>query len=162
MNATMKTSVAKPKRKTKSNKSKNCRNDLNSDVNQVNDRKAIVSNESIDKSEDNSKDDICQKNSKKTRERRINGLDNHLITEYYPTLSTTRRRLTAKALELEREKVIKYYLSENCDPKEYLAVQEFTDKGKGVVATATITKGSFVCEYSGQLVDIEKAKVRPN
>ena len=150
-----KTSVAKPKRKCRSNKSKNCRTDANQ-VNEVNNCNGIESNDTCVVSEDKMKSKSTNKNVRETKK---NGLNNHLITEYYPTLSSTRRRLTAKALEVEREKVIKYYLSKNCDPKEYLAVKEFGDKGKGVVATTSITKGSFICEYSGQLVDMDKAKV---
>jgi len=99
---------------------------------------------------------VSAKNSKTTR--KANQSDNHLITDYYPTLSSTRKRLTSKALELQRERLIKHYLTNDCDPKDSLCVEEFGDKGKGVVARKDIAKGSFICEYSGDLVDMERAQ----
>jgi len=63
-------------------------------------------------------------------------------------------------LELQRESLIKHYLSNHCDPKDLLTVEEFADKGKGVVASRDIPKGSFICEYSGDLVDMEKAQCK--
>ena len=41
-----------------------------------------------------------------------------------------------------------------------LEVQEFPDKGRGVVATRKLKKGDFVVEYSGELLDLDKAKER--
>lgn len=39
-------------------------------------------------------------------------------------------------------------------------VSYFDGKGRGVVATQPIEKGSFVCEYAGDLISIEEAKAR--
>ena len=148
MNSISKPTKVKSKGKTKSKKIvKNSMNLLNNDSHKC--------------------DFVCESNQskdpidgqKKEKERRKNISDNHLITDYYPTLSSTRKRLTAKALELERERLIKYYLNNKCDPTDSLAIEEFGDKGKGVIATKFLPKGSFICEYSGDLVDIQKAKV---
>ena len=151
MNSISKTTKVKSKRKTKTKKtvktSKNLMNPLNNDshncdiICETNELKESV---------------ICEN---KPKEKQKNRSDNHLITEYYPTLSLTRKRLTAKAKEMERDQRIKDYLNKKCDPSGILAVEEFDGKGKGVVATTTIPKGEFICEYSGDLVDIQKAKV---
>ena len=148
MNSTSKTTKNKSKRKTKSGKNvKNSVNLINNSTNESDIIETDVKNETK----------VKEKTMKeKTRK---NGSDNHLITEYYPTLSSTRKRLTSRALELERERLIKYYLNNKCDPIDTLAIEEFGDKGKGIIATKAITKGSFICEYSGDLVDIQKAKV---
>jgi len=103
---------------------------------------------------------VGHKSAKDSKSARKSQSDNHLITDYYPTLSSTRKRLTSKALELQRESLIKHYLSNHCDPKDLLTVEEFADKGKGVVASRDIPKGSFICEYSGDLVDMEKAQCK--
>src|ERR1700761_6976719 len=100
MNSISKTTKNKSKRKTKSTKSvKNSVNLLNNSTNGTEMIETKVKNETKVK-EKTMKD--------KTRN---NGSDNHLITEYYPTLSSTRKRLTSRALELERERIIKYYLN---------------------------------------------------
>jgi hypothetical protein len=62
-------------------------------------------------------------------------------------------------LEFQSESLIRHYISNKCDPIDSLTVQEFEDKGKGVIASKLINKGSFICEYSGDLVDIREAKV---
>jgi hypothetical protein len=85
--------------------------------------------------------------------------DNHLITDYFRNVSSTRKLLTTKALEFQSESLIRHYISNKCDPIDSLTVQEFEDKGKGVIASKLINKGSFICEYSGDLVDIREAKV---
>jgi len=55
--------------------------------------------------------------------------------------------------------LIIYYISNNCDPKENLIVEEIDGKGKGVVTIKDIHKGSFICEYAGDLIDVKEAKV---
>ncbi|RWS24423.1 N-lysine methyltransferase SETD8-like protein [Leptotrombidium deliense] len=86
--------------------------------------------------------------------------ENHLITDYFPTLSRPRRRITAKALALEQEKMISSYVSNACDPKENLYIVDVVGKGKGVLSSTLIPKGSFVCEYAGDLIKKAEAKER--
>ncbi|RWS10834.1 N-lysine methyltransferase SETD8-like protein [Dinothrombium tinctorium] len=84
---------------------------------------------------------------------------NHLITEYFPTLSRT-RRVTAKALAAEQEKLITYYVANQCDPIDSFYVVDIKGKGKGVISATQIPKGHFVCEYAGDLIKKSEAQER--
>ncbi|CAG2114098.1 unnamed protein product [Medioppia subpectinata] len=144
---------SKSKRKTK------CKTIVTNGVNGVNGLTRESINGSISDTSDHNETKVAVKSSKEGNTCRTKTTShNHLITDYYPTLSSGRKRLTSKALELQREKLIKHYLINDCDPKDLLAVEEFGDKGKGVVASRDISKGSFICEYSGDLVDMERAQ----
>ncbi|KAI1289554.1 Histone-lysine N-methyltransferase set-1 [Halotydeus destructor] len=85
--------------------------------------------------------------------------NNRLITEFFPSVTRTRRRVTAKELALEQESLKKYYISTNTDPKHF-QVDDIKGKGKGIFSMVDIPKGSFVCEYSGDLIDLDEAKIR--
>ena len=89
-------------------------------------------------------------NSQETKE-------NRCITEYFPVIS--RRRLAlAKAEDEYRQQIINSI--DSCkDPIENLIITEFEDKGKGVIASSVIGKGNFVCEYAGDLINLDEAKV---
>ena len=80
---------------------------------------------------------------------------NHLITEYF----LRAKRIPSKDLEKIREKFISYYVSPKCDSIDLLSIKDFACKGKGIVAQKAISKGSFICEYAGDLLDLDKAKV---
>lgn len=80
---------------------------------------------------------------------------NHLITEYYKVT----RRKTTKTLKEEQDQLITYFIKNDIDDKESLKIEEFEDKGRGVVTCKRFTKGSFICEYRGDLIDVQKAKV---
>ena len=83
--------------------------------------------------------------------------ENRFITDYFSTVS--RRKLAIQSKLEEYNKQIEYCL-ENCtDPKENLVVADIEFKGKGIVASHPIKKGCFICEYSGDLIDIEEANV---
>lgn len=79
------------------------------------------------------------------------------ITSYFPVVS--RRMLAAKLKQEEYQKNIVHCIENKTDPKEYLSVTQFKDKGQAIVARLLIRKGSFICEYSGDLIDLETAKV---
>ena len=56
---------------------------------------------------------------------------------------------------------------ENCDnrvvqngPISDLVVHDFGSKGLGLICRKPITKGSFVCEYAGELISVRMAKKR--
>jgi len=102
------------------------------------------------------------KNSKPVAKRKVcDKLDNYLITDYFPAVSH-RRRITAKAKEVEQQKLIHHYVSKKCDPDENLIIEDIENKGKGVIAKNFIAKGDFICEYSGDLIELEEAKKREN
>lgn len=88
-------------------------------------------------------------NSQSTKENRI--------TSYFPVVS--RRLLSAKTRIDEHNKNVKYYIETCTDPKTSLIVNEFADKGRGIVTTTLIPKGCFICEYSGDLIKLDEAKV---
>ncbi|UXI17886.1 leucine rich domain-containing protein [Sarcoptes scabiei] len=99
-----------------------------------------------------------QSKSQSTEKKTVKNVNNNVITNYFPIVS--RRLLSAKLKEEEYQKNILHHVQNKVDPKEYLKITEFEDKGKAIIATAMIRKGSFICEYSGDLIDIETAKKR--
>jgi hypothetical protein len=143
-------SKPKSKSKTKKRKTLKQKESINSNNNN-NDNK--INN----KLTNNSSNDLSENTNKSVGQRKES--DNHLITDYFRNVSSTRKRLTTKALEFQSESLIRHYISNKCDPIDSLSVQEFEDKGKGVIASKLISKGSFICEYSGDLVNIREAKV---
>lgn len=84
---------------------------------------------------------------------------NRLITEYFPSVSRPRRRVTAKELADEQESLKRFFVSTNTDPPHFL-VQEIKTKGRGVLTMCPIAKGHFICEYAGDLVTMKEARVR--
>merc|ERR1712228_1066673 len=55
----------------------------------------------------------------------------------------------------------------NCDnrvvqngPISDLVVHDFGSKGLGLICQKAITKGTFVCEYAGELISVQRAKKR--
>jgi hypothetical protein len=83
---------------------------------------------------------------------------NHLITEYFSVI--TRKRKTSKDLKEEEDRLIIYHLENDIDPISLLNIHEFEGKGRGIVATKPIARGTFICEYRGDLIAISDAKVR--
>lgn len=83
---------------------------------------------------------------------------NNVITNYFPIVS--RRLLAAKLKEEEYNQRIIECITKQIDPFDYLAITEFRSKGKAIIAKAPIRKGSFICEYSGDLIDLDSAKKR--
>lgn len=77
-----------------------------------------------------------------------------LISDYF----TRAKRIPFKVLVQQEEKKIKHHLIGKTDPKGFKII-ESQEKGKGVVCVNKISKGSFVCEYSGDLIKISEAKV---
>ena len=49
-------------------------------------------------------------------------------------------------------------IKENCE--DGLKVKEIEGKGRGVCSTKPFSRGDFVCEYKGDLLDLGKAKER--
>lgn len=88
-----------------------------------------------------------------------NGRKSHLITDYFPSLSHPRKRLTTKELAIQQEKLALFHVVNKCDPVESLGIEDIPGKGKGIVALQRIPKNNFICEYSGDLIELEEAKV---
>lgn len=103
-----------------------------------------------EKNANNTKKTTKQTKSQATKE-------NRFITDYFPTVS--RRILAAQSKIDEYNKRIRQCIETCTDPKENLIVCEFENKGRGIVAACSIKKGGFICEYSGDLINLDQAKV---
>lgn len=99
------------------------------------------------------------KKSGKTASKSVDTKENRYITDFFPTVS---RRMLAAKLKLDNENKLIRQCVESCtDPVDNLMITEFENKGKGIVARVPIRKDSFICEYSGDLIKLEDAEVKP-
>ncbi|PSN38100.1 Histone-lysine N-methyltransferase pr-set7 [Blattella germanica] len=82
---------------------------------------------------------------------------NHKLTEYFPVRRSVRK--TKRTVLEERQRDLEEaILSQREEGIE--VVHNFEGKGRGVVTTRHFTKGEFVVEYAGELIDICEAKMR--
>ncbi|KAK0150957.1 N-lysine methyltransferase KMT5A [Merluccius polli] len=81
---------------------------------------------------------------------------NRKVTDYYPIRRSSRK--TKAELKDEEQKHIDDLIKNGV--QEGMQVQHIDDKGRGVFATRSFTKGEFVVEYNGDLLDIACAKKR--
>ncbi|XP_057669920.1 histone-lysine N-methyltransferase PR-Set7-like [Diorhabda carinulata] len=86
----------------------------------------------------------------------IKSADNHKLTEYFPVRRSVRK--TTKIVLEEKQKNLEQALKSEYE--EGLEVRVFEGKGRGVVASKDFSKGDFVVEYSGDLIDPIEAKLR--
>ena len=93
--------------------------------------------------------------SGKKKESAFDKSTNHLITEYYKVT----KRKTSNKLREEQEQLISHYIKNDIDDIESLKIEHFENKGRGIVTSRRFPKGTFICEYRGDLIDIQKAKV---
>ncbi|XP_018374828.1 PREDICTED: histone-lysine N-methyltransferase pr-set7 [Trachymyrmex cornetzi] len=86
----------------------------------------------------------------------VNGETNHSITDYFPVRRSVRKSkkvvLEEKQRDLENKVV--------CQVEDGLEIKNFPGKGRGVVTTREFTKGEFVVEYIGELINQGEAKER--
>ncbi|KAL3271694.1 hypothetical protein HHI36_022166 [Cryptolaemus montrouzieri] len=82
--------------------------------------------------------------------------NNHKLTDYFPVRRSVRKTKTT-VLE-EKQRCLEKALRNNVE--DGLKICYFEDKGRGVVAEKPFSKGEFVVEYSGDLIDIPEAKKR--
>ncbi|XP_076644253.1 SET domain containing 8 isoform X2 [Halictus rubicundus] len=81
---------------------------------------------------------------------------NHKLTDYFPVRRSVRKSKKAVLEEKQRDMENKVL----CQVEEGLEVRHFAGKGRGVVTTREFTKGEFVVEYIGELIDQVTAKKR--
>lgn len=81
---------------------------------------------------------------------------NHKLTEYFPIRRSVRK--TKKMVLEEKQKNLEQLLRGGIE--EGLKVTYFDGKGRGVVALKPFSRGDFVVEYSGELLDVTEAKIR--
>lgn len=68
-------------------------------------------------------------------------------------------RLANRKKSQETEELRKVCICSKIDPPGFVIKHFGPAKGRGVVARKTLKKGDFVCEYSGDLIDVKEAKV---
>lgn len=78
------------------------------------------------------------------------------VSEYFPVRRSGRK--SKSVLENEKQKALEEALLSG--KEEGLEVQEVEGKGRGVFAKIDFTRGQFVCEYAGELINYETAKER--
>ncbi|KOC68442.1 Histone-lysine N-methyltransferase pr-set7 [Habropoda laboriosa] len=81
---------------------------------------------------------------------------NHKLTDYFPVRRSVRKSKKAVLEEKQRDMENKVL----CQVEEGLEVRHFAGKGRGVITTREFTKGEFVVEYIGELIDQITAKKR--
>lgn len=82
-----------------------------------------------------------------------------LITDYLPTVKKSERIANKKQANQEEDLKFKC-ISTGIDPDGFVIKDFGPSKGKGVVvADKAITKGQFLCEYSGDLISLKEARV---
>ncbi|XP_063388916.1 histone-lysine N-methyltransferase Set8 [Cydia fagiglandana] len=85
-----------------------------------------------------------------------NGNSNHKLTEYFPVRRSVRK--TSKCVMAEKMRDLERAVREQRE--DGLAVAYFEGKGRGIIATRPFCRGSFVVEYSGELVGVQEARER--
>lgn len=78
------------------------------------------------------------------------------LTDYFP-VRRSERKCHSNILKEKRQRVEEALRT---GLEEGLKVENFVGKGRGIVATRDFNRGDFVVEYSGELIDINEAKVR--
>ncbi|XP_072758528.1 histone-lysine N-methyltransferase Set8 [Anoplolepis gracilipes] len=81
---------------------------------------------------------------------------NHSITDYFPVRRSVRKSKKTVLEEKQRDLENKVL----CQVEEGLEVKYFPGKGRGVITTRDFTKGEFVVEYIGDLINQVEAKER--
>lgn len=81
---------------------------------------------------------------------------NHKLTDYFPVRRSVRKSKKVVLEEKQRDMENKVL----CQVEEGLEVRHFAGKGRGVITTREFTKGEFVVEYIGELIDQVAAKKR--
>lgn len=81
---------------------------------------------------------------------------NHKLTEYY-TVRRSVRKCKTTVLE-EKQRSLENKIISGCE--DGLEVRSFSGKGRGIVTTQEFTKGEFIVEYIGDLIDQVEAKKR--
>lgn len=90
-------------------------------------------------------------------------LKNGDIRSFYRTTTRSKATLEKFSAKEDRDKSIVQHIESNCDPRDLIEPREDPLQSKGlygVFALRLIFKGSFVCEYAGDLIDRREAERR--
>ncbi|XP_059147511.1 N-lysine methyltransferase KMT5A-like isoform X2 [Physella acuta] len=83
-------------------------------------------------------------------------IQSNTITDYFPVRRSSRQ--TKSEIEKEKRHQLEQQIKQGCT--DGLQIKEFESKGRGIVATKAFSKGDFVVEYAGELIDCVEAKAR--
>lgn len=97
---------------------------------------------------------VCYNSASAAPPPKVSG--NHKLTEYFPVRRSVRKTKTT-VLEEQQRDLEEAILSKREDGLE---VHNFEGKGRGIVTTRHFSKGEFVVEYAGELIDMCEAKER--
>lgn len=81
---------------------------------------------------------------------------NRKVTDYYPVRRSSRK--SKKELQIEEKKKIDGLIENG--KEEGMKIDFIDGKGRGVIATKHFSRGEFVVEYHGDLIEITDAKKR--
>lgn len=81
---------------------------------------------------------------------------NRLLTDFFPVRRSDRKCKTD--IQFEKEEDLHTKILKGCE--DGLKVENIENKGRGVVATKKFSRGDFVVEYAGDLINISEAKNR--
>lgn len=90
-------------------------------------------------------------------------LKNGDIRSFYRTTTRSKATLEKFSAIENKNKTIVNHIESQCDPREQIEPREDPHQFKGqygVFARRPIVKGSFVCEYAGDLIDRREAERR--
>ncbi|XP_067014797.2 histone-lysine N-methyltransferase Set8 [Anabrus simplex] len=82
--------------------------------------------------------------------------ENHKLTEYFPVRRSVRK--TKRTVLEEWQRGLEEAVASG--KEDGLAVHNFEGKGRGIVTTRMFSKGEYVVEYAGELIDMAEAKER--
>lgn len=85
-----------------------------------------------------------------------NNNKNTKLTDFFPVRRSVRK--TKKTVEQEHVRSIETAISSGQETG--LMIKEFSCKGRGIVASKPFTKGEFVVEYIGDLINMTEANER--
>jgi histone-lysine N-methyltransferase SETD8 len=81
----------------------------------------------------------------------------HKVTEYFP-IRRSERKPKAEIMKAEMESIVSYLNITDDANHGSIEIAAIENKGRGVKAVKSFSKGDFVVEYSGELIDIGTAK----
>jgi len=81
---------------------------------------------------------------------------NHKLTEYFTVRRSVRK--PKNVIMEEKQKCLENAV--HSGKEDGLQIHVFPGKGRGIITTRLFRKGEFVVEYSGDLIDMNQAKIR--
>ncbi|XP_033106938.1 N-lysine methyltransferase KMT5A-like [Anneissia japonica] len=117
---------------------------------------AIVESAEINKSVTSTKQEQKKQPKPKQRKKKEEKTQTTTLTDYFPVRRSNRKSKSQLAAE-EKQRIEEAILQKK---EEGIEVKDIEGKGRGVLATKAFSKGSFIVEYAGDLIDMKQAKIK--